>query len=153
MIFKTPPHVKTCFFGLQFSYKPSKKSIFVALMLLFDIVSVAFVRKYFFRKNHFEWYHFIVFVSDILNLFSLQPCRSLKLYCCKVHNFVFCSAFRNTFMYRCSPLFRCFCEMSKIRELAWVETIEEVWKQKPRQTVVVVLWGKIAAHMASIKTV
>ena len=31
--------------------------------------------------------------------------------------------------------------------------IEEVWKQKPRQTVVVVLWGKIAAHLASIKTV
>ena len=34
-----------------------------------------------------------------------------------------------------------------------VTNIEEVWKQKPRQTVVVVLWGKIAAHMASIKTV
>ena len=32
-------------------------------------------------------------------------------------------------------------------------SIEEVWKQKPRQTVVVVFWGKIAAHMASIKTV
>ena len=31
--------------------------------------------------------------------------------------------------------------------------IEEVSKQKPRQTVVVVLRGKIAAHMASIKTV
>ena len=33
------------------------------------------------------------------------------------------------------------------------QLIEKVWKQKPRQTVVVVLWGKIAAHMASIKTV
>ena len=32
-------------------------------------------------------------------------------------------------------------------------SIEEVWKQKPRQTVVGVLWGKIATHMASIKTV
>ena len=31
------------------------------------------------------------------------------------------------------------------------EHIEEVWKQKPRQTVVVALWGKIAKHMASIK--
>ena len=28
------------------------------------------------------------------------------------------------------------------------ETIEEVWRKKPRQTVVVVFWGKIAAHMA-----
>ena len=44
--------------------------------------------------------------------------------------------------------------------LSWYPTttgsraaIEEVWKQKPRQTVVVVLWGKIAAHMASTKTV
>ena len=33
------------------------------------------------------------------------------------------------------------------------KVIEEVWKQKPRQTVVGVLWGKIAAHMASIQTV
>ena len=31
--------------------------------------------------------------------------------------------------------------------------IEEVWKQKPRQIVVIVFWGKIAAHMAFIKTV
>ena len=28
-------------------------------------------------------------------------------------------------------------------------TIEEVWRKKPRQTVVVVFWGKIATHMAS----
>ena len=34
-----------------------------------------------------------------------------------------------------------------------VWNIEEVWKQKPMQTVVVVSWGKIAVHMASIKTV
>ena len=26
-------------------------------------------------------------------------------------------------------------------------TIEEVWRKKPRQTDVVVLWGKFAAHM------
>ena len=25
--------------------------------------------------------------------------------------------------------------------------IEEVWRKKPRQTEVIVLWGKIAAHM------
>ena len=30
------------------------------------------------------------------------------------------------------------------------EIIEEVWRKKPRQTVVVVFWGKIAAHMASL---
>ena len=28
--------------------------------------------------------------------------------------------------------------------------IEEGWRKKPRQTVGVVLWGKIAAHMASL---
>ena len=32
---------------------------------------------------------------------------------------------------------------------AMVLGIEEVWRKKPRQTVVVVFWGKIAAHMAS----
>ena len=29
----------------------------------------------------------------------------------------------------------------------WGCNIEEVWRKKPRQTGVVVLWGKIAAHM------
>ena len=29
--------------------------------------------------------------------------------------------------------------------------VEEVWKQKPRQTVVVVLWGNIAAHMLLLR--
>ena len=28
-----------------------------------------------------------------------------------------------------------------------VYIIEEVWRKKPRQTDVVILWGKIAAHM------
>ena len=44
------------------------------------------------------------------------------------------------------------CRLHK-RTKCYMYSIEEVWKQKPRQTVVVVLWGKIAAHMASIKTV
>ena len=39
------------------------------------------------------------------------------------------------------------------QRILWYWTIEDVSKQKPRQTVVVVLRGKIAAHMASIKTV
>ena len=30
-------------------------------------------------------------------------------------------------------------------------TIEEVWRKKPRQTVVVVFWGKIAAHNHMLK--
>ena len=30
-------------------------------------------------------------------------------------------------------------------------TIKVVWRKKPRQTVVVVLWGKIATHMASLR--
>ena len=29
----------------------------------------------------------------------------------------------------------------------WSTSIEEVWRKKPRQTDVVVVWGKIAAHM------
>ena len=29
--------------------------------------------------------------------------------------------------------------------------IEEVWRKKPRQTFVFVLWGKIATHMASLR--
>ena len=43
--------------------------------------------------------------------------------------------------------------MVRARGMGCSVIIEEVWKQKPRQTVVVVFWGKIAAHMASIKTV
>ena len=33
----------------------------------------------------------------------------------------------------------------------WVSSIEEVWRKKPRQTFVFVLWGEIAAHMASLR--
>ena len=36
-------------------------------------------------------------------------------------------------------------------EMTCVTAIEEVWRKKPRQTVVIVLWGKIAAHMASFR--
>ena len=36
---------------------------------------------------------------------------------------------------------------------AWVPGIEEVWRKKPRQTGNVVFWGKIAAHMAYLRSV
>ena len=40
----------------------------------------------------------------------------------------------------------------EICEILWVwdVCIEEVWRKKPRQLVVLVLWGKIAAHIASL---
>ena len=33
----------------------------------------------------------------------------------------------------------------------WGHPIEEVWRKKPRQTVVVVFWGKFAAHISSLR--